>query len=229
MRAGSMFMWITREFVKPGTLLWVLATLPVAAQAQNTRLSQADSLATWYALGMNAHHVCAGMWVVSKGTARSPDAIVAEDIARFPAFRWEQDFRVQIDSVNHIATVTDPQVGSRSAKHSADQGCAILPASAKDVFFQPTAVKPALPDPASQDWPTGDRNANATFPDVNAATMTATLDWAFNDAGLQRPQNTRGVVVIYRGKIIGERYAPGWGPYTPQISWSMGKSIASTL
>ncbi len=34
---------------------------------------------------------------------------------------------------------------------------------------------------------------------------------------------------MYRGRIIAERYAPGWGPYTPQISWSMGKSIAATL
>jgi CubicO group peptidase (beta-lactamase class C family) len=37
------------------------------------------------------------------------------------------------------------------------------------------------------------------------------------------------MVVIHRGRIIGERYADGWGPYTPQISWSMGKSIAATL
>jgi CubicO group peptidase (beta-lactamase class C family) len=84
-------------------------------------------------------------------------------------------------------------------------------------------------DPATRDWPTGDRNAEGRFPDVNAATINAALDWAFADSALPRPQNTRGIVVIYRGKIIAERYAPGWGPSTPQISWSMGKSIASTL
>ena len=212
-----------------GVTALVLGAISGSVQAQSARLSQSDSLATWYALGMSAHHVCAGMWVVGKSTPRSVDAIVAEDIARFPAFRWEQDFRVQIDSTNHIATITDPQVGSRSAKHSADQGCAILPASAKDVFFQPTAVRPLLPDPSTQDWPTGDRNATGSFPEVNASAINATLDWAFNDAGLQRGQNTRGVVIVYKGKIIGERYAAGWGPYTPQISWSMGKSIAATL
>ncbi|MEX2284807.1 MAG: serine hydrolase [Gemmatimonadota bacterium] len=215
---------------KPAVCVLLLsAAFLSTTAAQNARLSQADSLATWYALGMNAHHVCAGLWVVGKNTPRSLDTIVAEDIARFPAFRWEQDFRVTIDSTNHIATITDPRVGSRSAKHSADQGCAILPAAARDVFFQPTAVRPSLPDPATQEWPTGDRNASSTFADVSAATINTTLDWAFNDAGLQRPQNTRGVVIVYKGKIIGERYAPGWGPYTPQISWSMGKSIAATL
>ncbi len=209
--------------------LLLVSTVPTPAQTQSARLSQADSLATWYALGMNAHHVCAGLWVVGKSNPRTADAVLAEDIARFPAFRWEQDFRIQVDSSARIATVSDPQAGSRSARYSGDQGCSILPAGAKDVFFVPAAVRPVLPDPAGQDWPTGDRNAEARFPDVTAAALTATLDWAFNDAGLSRPQNTRGVVVIYRGRIIAERYAPGWAPYTPQISWSMGKSIAATL
>jgi CubicO group peptidase (beta-lactamase class C family) len=35
--------------------------------------------------------------------------------------------------------------------------------------------------------------------------------------------------VAYDGKIIGERYAPGWTQDTPQISWSQGKSITATL
>jgi CubicO group peptidase (beta-lactamase class C family) len=69
----------------------------------------------------------------------------------------------------------------------------------------------------------------ARAPGVDATAIDAALDWAFDDAGLSRPQNTRGVVAIHRGHIVAERYAPGWGPYTPQISWSMGKSIAATL
>ena len=34
---------------------------------------------------------------------------------------------------------------------------------------------------------------------------------------------------MYRGKIVGERYAPGWTAETPQISWSAGKSITAAL
>jgi CubicO group peptidase (beta-lactamase class C family) len=45
----------------------------------------------------------------------------------------------------------------------------------------------------------------------------------------QKEQNTRSFVVAYDGKIIGERYAPGWTQDTPQISWSQGKSITATL
>lgn len=194
-----------------------------------TSLTLADSLATWYALGINAHHLCAGLWVVGRDYQRTPEAVVAEDIARFPAFRWENDFRYAVDAATRTATVTDLQVGSRSAMYTGDQGCSIIPAGAKDVFFEPVAVRPALPDAAAQDWPMGDRNAKGSFPEVKGSALEAALDWAFNDAGLRRPQYTRSVVVVHRGKIVAERYAPEFGPHTPQIGWSMGKSIAATL
>lgn len=198
------------------------------SQDRRSRLPLADSLAVWYALGLNAHHLCAGMWVVGRDYERSPATVVAEDIAPFPAFRWENDFTYAVDSARHLATVTDPRAGNRSAKYSGDQGCAILPAGASDVFFDPVATT-RLPSPVSRDWPTGDRNAAARMPGVDHAALEAALDWAFDDAALPGPQNTRGIVVVHRGKIVAERYAAGWGPHTPQISWSMGKSIAATL
>jgi CubicO group peptidase (beta-lactamase class C family) len=210
-------------------LLLPLVTTPAAAMQQPARQTLQDSMATWYALGINAHHLCAGLWVVGRDHRRAPQSVIAEDIARFAPFRWEDRFTWQVDSTNHIATVTAPGTGSRSARYSGDQGCAILPAGSSDVFFQPVAVRPNLPDPATQDWPGGDRNSAGRFADVSTARLDSILDWAFNDAALRRAQNTRGIIVVYRGKIIAERYAPGWGPYTPQISWSMGKSIASTL
>jgi CubicO group peptidase (beta-lactamase class C family) len=40
---------------------------------------------------------------------------------------------------------------------------------------------------------------------------------------------TRAVVILHGGLIVGERYAPGYGPDTRLISWSMAKSITATL
>ncbi|HEX7123602.1 MAG TPA: hypothetical protein VF178_14600, partial [Gemmatimonadaceae bacterium] len=114
-----------------GRLLLALSLViaaPGAAQRTSDRLSLNDSLATWYALGIGAHHLCSGLWVVGRDYQRTPDAVVREDIARFPGFRWEEDFRYTIDSTKRVATVTDPRVGSRSARYNGDQGCTILPA-----------------------------------------------------------------------------------------------------
>ncbi len=55
--------------------------------------------------------------------------------------------------------------------------------------------------------------------------VTAALDWGFE----QKEHNTRAIVVVHQGKIVGERYAPGWTKDTPQISWSAGKSITAAL
>lgn len=199
------------------------------AQSSAQRLQLADSMATWYALGINAHHLCAGLWVVGRDYKRNADAVIAEDIERFAGFGWENDFTYRVDTASKSATIIDPAVGQRTARYRGDQGCVILPTGSNDAFYAPSRVVSRAPGDAAADWPTGDRNALAPEGALDRARIEAALDWAFNDAGLTRAQNTRAVIAIHRGKIVAERYAEGWGPYTPQISWSMGKSIAATL
>lgn len=48
----------------------------------------------------------------------------------------------------------------------------------------------------------------------------------FEDAALSE---TRALVVMQGGRVIAERYAPGYGPDTRLISWSMAKSVTATL
>ncbi len=40
---------------------------------------------------------------------------------------------------------------------------------------------------------------------------------------------TRGVVIVKDGELVGERYADGFDASTPQLGWSMSKSVASLL
>lgn len=54
----------------------------------------------------------------------------------------------------------------------------------------------------------------------------AALDRLFTDKTLGE---TRAVVVLQDGKPVIERYAPGYGPANRFISWSMAKSVTSTL
>ncbi|MDH3225205.1 MAG: beta-lactamase family protein, partial [Gemmatimonadota bacterium] len=188
-----------------------------------------DSLAGWYALGIGAHHMCAGLWVVGRDLIRTPDEVVEQDIARFDVFRWGSDFSWTVDEGGHTASVSSPRFGTRTAAYNGDQGCTLLPAGAERVYFDPRPVPRGVGPGSETAWPTGDVDRTAQFAEVDELELEEAFNFAFDESGPHGEQNTRGLAVVYRGKIIGERYLDGWGPNTPQISWSMGKSIASAL
>ena len=116
---------------------------------------------------------------------------------------------------------------SRTARYYGDQGCIIDRADKPGVVdFTPVAVKTTLPDPMSQEWPMGDRLPELPWPDdVDRVKVDAAVDAAFADPAAL----TAGLVIVHRGRIIGERYMPGITKDTQLESWSMGKSLTATL
>jgi CubicO group peptidase (beta-lactamase class C family) len=115
---------------------------------------------------------------------------------------------------------------TREARFYGDQGCIIQNLTKPGIHFAPTAVKTTLPDAASQAWPMGDRPDTTPFPaGVDRAKIDAAVDAAFSDAAAQ----TAAFLVVYKGRIIGERYKDGITRDTQLESWSMGKSLAATM
>jgi hypothetical protein len=57
----------------------------------------------------------------------------------------------------------------------------------------------------------------------------AVLDWAFAEPDPSRPRRTRAVVVLHGGRVVAERYAPGFTRETPLAGWSMAKSVTGAL
>jgi CubicO group peptidase (beta-lactamase class C family) len=179
-----------------------------------------------HAAALGAHHLCSGVFVVGRDYQRTPEVVLAQDLARFPAFLWQEDFAYEIDWDATAVTVSGEGIPARSARYHDDQGCTILPRGESDVFFTPVNVSSILPDHLTQPWPMGDLDATEPPPSgIDRAALDGALDWGM----AQSDQNTRAVVVAYKGKIVGERYAPGFTKDTPQISWSMGKSITAAL
>lgn len=62
--------------------------------------------------------------------------------------------------------------------------------------------------------------------------IEAALDRAFGDdlpAPAAEALGTRAVVVVKGGELVAERYADGFDAETPQLGWSMSKSVANLL
>ncbi len=131
-----------------------------------------------------------------------------------------------VDRANKAVHVTLPSGVTRTAKYLGDQGCVTLPMGKEALSFTPVRVKKTLPDPVTQSWPLGDLLSKDALPaGVDAAKVKQAVDAAFEPAEAL----TAAFVVTWKGRLIGERYGTGLTASTPLESWSMGKSLTSTL
>jgi CubicO group peptidase (beta-lactamase class C family) len=72
----------------------------------------------------------------------------------------------------------------------------------------------------------GDRiDVSASATGASADLIAKALDAAFSDPAAL----TQAFLVLHKGRIIGERYAPGVTKDTQLENWSMGKSVTATL
>ncbi|NNF20029.1 MAG: serine hydrolase [Flavobacteriaceae bacterium] len=77
------------------------------------------------------------------------------------------------------------------------------------------------------EYPIGSQEPRDTvFPEINYQQLEEAVAHAFHENDTQR---TRTLLILYKDKIIAERYAEGFDKNTPILGWSMTKSILATL
>ena len=110
-------------------------------------------------------------------------------------------------------------------------GCVVMaPGMGKEAIDSLPTIKlpPPEADPATLPWPDGDLVEPAPMADgVSADALQAASDWAFNRATPE--QDTISLLIVHGGRIVHERYAPGFDMHTRTRTWSTAKSIAATL
>jgi CubicO group peptidase (beta-lactamase class C family) len=201
------------------TTVTLLAQTPVAQQTPAIPGPQGTH--TENGLAGYAKILCSGVFV----SGRAP-----EDVARGSAYFFmpqpEQD-RVTW-TIDRSAQLARASLGAttREARYYGDQGCIIQHPQKPGIHFTPTAVKTTLPPAATQAWPMGDRVDAVPLPaTLDRAKLDTAVDAAFSDPAAQ----TAAFLVVHKGRIVAERYAPGITSDTQLESWSMGKSLAATL
>lgn len=163
--------------------------------------------------GMGAKLGCSGRFLSGFDNTR-----ILQDLASYsPAFDW---LSLDIDEQTKRAHVSLMGLAKTSATYREGIGCSLDPGDGDELTQLAAPRAPVVND--DRPWPAG-----AAEPILNEALMqTLAASMAQDQAeGLQ----TRALVVVQRGQILAEIYAPGITPDTRLMGWSMGKSLTALM
>jgi CubicO group peptidase (beta-lactamase class C family) len=91
------------------------------------------------------------------------------------------------------------------------------------------ALAPLPPQPAGVAWPTAEWPEAPPGAEVDRAALAAAIDAVFARPGRAGRPDGRALLVVHRGVVVAERYAPGVDRSTRHVSWSMAKSVTQAL
>ena len=213
--------------------LILLLLAPLTAQAQQEETYdywQFDKALIWR--GVQAFMMCNGVFTSN----RTLDQIFEQELAYVwgrPGTVEKEDFVVDQEK-RAVAVGLADEVPAMRAAYREGLGCIILPPDQTfdDIDALPLLATPPLSDdPAQIPWPDGDLLPETPLPpDVDQQALAAAAEWAFDRATHGTTQQvTLSLIVVYKGQIILERYAPGVDYRTKTRTWSTAKSIAVTL
>ena len=185
--------------------------------------------------GFYAKQLCSAVFV----SGRAPEDVVAQDLAvMWPGLVFRHvDWR--IDRADERVRASWLGLATREASHREGFGCTLesglVPPYVRRVP-PPPLVAEAGDHGAAFAPPLGPgprrREAPVAAPLERAATVPALerlLDATFAAPSPGTLPATRAVVVMRHGRIVAERYAPGFAAYTRFPGWSMAKSVFNAV
>ena len=122
-------------------------------------------------------------------------------------------------------------LSTATAIYRDDCGCTLtVDASIDDLLEQSKGIKSKPREASGEIWPHGETIDYGNIPqNVDQEKLTAVIEEAFQEPGSDTMRNTQAIVVVYRDRIIAEKYEAAFSHQTPMLGWSMTKSITNAL
>ena len=176
------------------------------------------------AAGMAAKGVCSAAFVAGRATAN----LLADDV--LPASAVLKLISVEVDEANRAVSARFAGLFKRTAVWLPNRGCVLDVSAAYPGTRAPPSPAPP-PAPSNAPWPAGDIPwaASDWGTGVNAAALQTVIDGVFVGAGDPLAANARGLAIVYKGRLLALKTAPGFSPQTPLHGWSMTKTITGML
>ena len=169
--------------------------------------------------GYAAKVMCSGVFVAG----RPQESLLAEDLD------WFWWLRPRVNREPRTASASLLGLGRSTAVYRDGLGCALAVGESIDALREQGFDPGPAPDAASTPWPDGDLGAEAALPAPQRAALDAAVAGAFGEPDPAVHRRTRAVLVLRSGRLVAERYAPGFDAKTRLLGWSMTKSVIATL
>jgi len=159
---------------------------------------------------------------------RNPDEVLKQELGFFPMSVGS--FTVNREDSSVTGSVWG--LAKRKAIYRTGVGCTLVNGYSEDAIRRQHFTIPPLPLQNSDTiaWPYGDKTTDSLPSNINKALLQQAIDHGIQAKSKNgKSALTRAVLVLYDGKIIGERYALGFNKHTLQIGWSMTKSLTAAM
>ena len=199
------------------SLLTALAAVSVTG-CDATRPDRAIRIGT----ANTSHTLCSGTFV----SGLDPDQLFAESVEPSPGMglvSWALHYQVDRGR-RQVTTRVAGRFESR-AVYRDGLGCLIVHGGELEVA-SPLATITADAQATSPDLP---EIAGPAVVESTDLALSAALDRAFSEPERPPYRRTKAVVVVHEGRVIAERYAPGYGLATAIAGNSATKSVVSAL
>lgn len=178
--------------------------------------------------GVQAVLACNGLFTSN----RNLEQVRRQELAYLVRFKEEtRPGEMTVHREARAVSVESPGQPRLTAAFRTGIGCVVMaPGAELDAIdsLPELDLPPPAGDPDTVPWPMGDRVDPAPLPPgVDAEALAAAADWAFERDTPE--QDTVSLLVLHRGRIVLERYAPGFDRDTRTRTWSTAKSIAASL
>jgi len=178
------------------------------------------------ALGIVGHTLCSDTFVAGL----DPEQTFAETFRSMPGTRRLAPLiRYRVDRTRREVTASLAGAFERRALYRDGAGCELIYAAMADPLAPAAnAAAPSTAVPREEHTAAPDPAGDAVV-DPPGEALRAAVDDAFAEREGEPRRNTKAVVVLHRGRIVAERYAPGYGIDTPLLGWSLTKSVTNAL
>lgn len=206
------------------------ATLALSPIANAQDYSPSDTSKRALAAGYKALFTCSGYYNAGQSLAEIDSNELSGIYVDYRPIMEDIGDAELVESEKTVIVEFDGYLYPRAAVWRPGIGCSLLP-----IGTPPTVTDwlPSLLNMPSMDAPD---NTTALGDNVTLTENTFALDllgipvsFAFDGSTYGEGTRTSAVIVLHKGQVVAEQYARGIDRTTPQRTWSVAKSLTSTI